>query len=377
MSLSQQISDYILAHQAEAFDLLVTLSQIPAPSHKEEKRAAFCKQWLDKQGAAGVYIDEACNVIYPIGCTDSNPIAVFSAHLDVVFPDETQLPLEIRDGRICCPGVGDDTAGLAALLMTAKYLTETGLQPSGHGILLVANSCEEGLGNLKGMRQLFADYGSRITSLVCFDSTNEYVATHCVGSSRYRLTVKTTGGHSYSNFGNENAIVQLATLIVGLNDIKVPTRGKTTFNFGVIDGGTSVNSIAQNASVLYEFRSDNREDLAEMEAHFRAALAFYEAKGVHIETELLGQRPCMGDVDPKQQQALIERAAEAVRTHYLKEPKFKPSSFDGNIPLSMGIPSVAVSCYFGGGTHTREEYVEIDSLLPGLRLVFDLILDHF
>jgi len=189
--------------------------------------------------------------------------------------------------------------------------------------------------------------------------------------------VKTTGGHSYANFGNENAIVQLSTLIVGLNDIKVPTRGKTTFNFGVIEGCTSVNCIAQNASVLYEFRSDNREDLAEMEAHFRAALAFYEAKGVHIQTELLGQRPCMGDVDPEQQQALIDRAAEAVRTHYLKEAKFKPSSFDGNIPLSMGIPSVAVSCYFGGGTHTREEYVEIDSLLPGLRLVFDLILDHF
>ena len=377
MSMSKQISDYILAHQAEAFELLTTLAKIPAPSHKEEKRATFCKQWLEDQGAVGVYIDEACNVIYPIGCTDDNPIVIFSAHLDVVFPDETPLPMEIRDGRIYCPGVGDDTAGVAALLLAAKYLTETGLQPVDCGVLLVANSCEEGLGNLKGMRQLFSDFGSRIISLVSFDASNEYIASHCVGSSRYRLTVTTKGGHSYANFGNDNAIVQLAALIVGLNDIKVPTRGKTTFNFGVIEGGTSVNSIAQEASVLYEFRSDNREDLAEMEAHFRAALAFHTTKGVQIHAELLGQRPCMGDVDPTQQQTLIQRAAEAVRTYYQVEPKFKPSSFDGNIPLSMGIPAVAVNCYFGGGTHTREEYVEIDSLLPGLRLVFDLILDHF
>ena len=120
MQLSQEILQYIEEHQKEALDLLIELAQIPAPSNHEEKRAAFCKDWLEKQGAKGVYIDEALNVIYPVGCTEDNPLVVYMAHSDVVFPDTEPLPIKIEDGKIYCPGVGDDTANAAALLTVAK-----------------------------------------------------------------------------------------------------------------------------------------------------------------------------------------------------------------------------------------------------------------
>ena len=131
MQLTQEILTYINQQQQQAFDLLVELAQIPAPSNHEEKRAAFCKTWLEKQGAQGVYVDEALNVIYPIGCTQDNPLTVYMAHSDVVFPDTEPLPLKVENGRIYCPGVGDDTANAVALLMTAKYIAQHDCRPSG------------------------------------------------------------------------------------------------------------------------------------------------------------------------------------------------------------------------------------------------------
>ena len=141
MQVSEQIRQYIEAHRQEAFDLLVELAKIPAPSNHEEKRAAFCKEWLEKQGAQGVYIDEALNVICPIGCEGSDAITVIVAHTDTVFPDTAPMPYS-DDGKIIrCPGVGDDTSSLAVLLLTAKYFCEKGIRPAG-GVLFVCNSCE-------------------------------------------------------------------------------------------------------------------------------------------------------------------------------------------------------------------------------------------
>ena len=124
MILTNEILKYIDDHKDEAFELLLTLARIPAPSHNEEKRAEFCRAWLEEQGAEGVYIDEALNVIYPVGVKDGEPLTVYMAHSDVVFPDTEPLPLEIRDGRIYCPGIGDDTANVVALLTVAKYVAE-------------------------------------------------------------------------------------------------------------------------------------------------------------------------------------------------------------------------------------------------------------
>ncbi len=377
MNLTQSILDYIENHRQEGYELLLELAQIPAPSNQEEKRAQFCKNWLEKQGAKGVYIDDALNVIYPVGCDGDKPIAVFAAHSDVVFPDTDPLPLKVEDGWIYCPGVGDDTGNVVALLMAAKYIAENSLQSSDWGILLVVNSGEEGLGNLKGARQLFADYGNRVKEFVTFDLGANRLYDRAVGSRRFRIGVKTQGGHSLNDFGRPNAIACLAEIIHSLYQVQVPEKGRTTYNVGTIAGGTSVNTIAQNAEMLYEFRSDERDSLQIMQENLNRILNDYRAKGMDISCEVVGDRPCSGEVDTAALKILSDRAAQAAKQWFGEEPVRLAASTDCNIPLSLGIPAVCIGCLHGEGEHTREERVEIASLLPGLKLCFQLVLHHF
>lgn len=377
MELTPDILSYIALHTQEAKELLLELAPIPAPSHQEHRRAEFCANWLRKQGAENVYIDDALNVIYPVGCEENNTIAVFMAHSDVVFPDTTPLPLSISNGRIYCPGVGDDTANVVALLMAAKYIAENKLQPKNHGVLLVINSCEEGLGNLKGCRKIMEDFGCRVKEFVTFDGSHKQIVNRAVGSRRYQIEIRTEGGHSYANFGNRNAIALLASLIDRLYSIEVPKIGKTTYNVGTISGGTSVNTIAQYAQMLFEFRSDEKEALNIMEQKFREILAEFSQNGIHADVTLVGDRPCSDDIDPGLEKQMNLRAAKAVKTHFCLDPDFASGSTDCNIPLSMGINALCVGCAETYGAHTREEYVEISSLKPGLGVAFELILHYF
>ena len=375
--MNHNYETWIEEHRQEHMDLLLTLAQIPAPSNSEEKRAEFILNWLHSNGGAAAYIDEALNVILPFGVTEDNSLAVFAAHSDIVFPDREPLPLRIEDGKIHCPGVGDDTASMAALLMMAKYLLETGLQPREYGILIVLDSGEEGLGNLKGIRHLFDTFGHRIREFVSFDGGECRCVNRAVGSKRYRICVETEGGHSYGAFGNRNAIAYLASLIDTLYTIKVPPIGKTTYNVGTISGGTSVNTIAQHAEMLYEFRSDEAEALAVMERHLEAALAFYRTKGITVTAELVGHRPCSAPVDRDTMDAMTARAAAATERHYGRELRFDSGSTDCNIPLSRGIAALCLGVYRGRGAHTREENIDIDSLVPGMNFLFELVLHHF
>ena len=377
MELSKEILDYIDAHRQEGYELLLELAQIPAPSNHEEKRADFCKTWLEKQGAEGVYIDTALNVIYPIGCTEDNDLVVFMAHSDVVFPDTEALPLKVEGDRIYCPGIGDDTANVAAILLTAKYIAEMKLRPKDCGMLLVINSGEEGLGNLKGSRKIMEDFGSRVREFVTLDGRTHSCVNRAVGSKRYRIEVDTEGGHSYANFGNRNAIAILASMIDQLYAIEVPPMGKTTYNVGMISGGTSVNTIAQHAGMLYEFRSDEREALSVMQAHLDGIVESFRQKGIDVTVTLVGDRPCAAPVDEEKMAAMIQRAEAAARRWYGHGITCRSGSTDCNIPLSMGIPSLSLGCYRGEGAHTREEYVEASSLHAGLRFAYDLILCHF
>ena len=374
MNLTDEILSHIENHAGEALALLMELARIPAPSNHEERRAEFCLNWLRSKGAENAYIDEALNVIYPVGDTGENDLMVFMAHSDVVFSDTAPLPLRMENGRIYCPGVGDDTANAVALLTAAEFIAREKLQPKECGVLLVINSGEEGLGNLKGSRKIMADFGHRVKEFVTFDGNASAIVTKAVGSRRYRVTVKTEGGHSYGKFGAPNAIAQLAQLIARLYEVRVPAIGKTTYNVGTVSGGTSVNTIAQSAEMLYEFRSDEREGLAFMQAQFEEIVEDFRASGVQIEVEVVGDRPCGLEVDNS---ALARRAALAVEKHYGLSPAFTSGSTDCNVPLSMGIPAICPGCVMGAGAHTREEYIEIDSLLPGLKVAFELIAHHF
>ncbi len=372
--LSELAAAFIETHREEALELLKTIAQIPAPSNREERRMEFCRHWLEEMGAQGVFTDEALNVIYPYGVTENGPVVVFMAHMDVVFPDLTPLPWKEEGGRLCCPGVGDDTANLVNILMAAKFVTENGLKPKGAGILFVCNSGEEGLGNLKGSRKICETYGSRIQAFYSFDGRMDEVISRAVGSHRFLVTARTEGGHSYGNFGRENAIQMLAKVIGDIYAIQVPKEGKTTYNVGTISGGTSVNTIAQEAHMLCEFRSDNKEGLAFMEKQFRA---IFDRPG--IEVQLVGERPCE-NLSPEaeaQREALICQAEARMERITGKRSKREPGSTDCNIPLSLGIPAVCFGTYYGDGAHTREEYVEKDSLELGYQVAFDTVLSYF
>ena len=365
--LSNLDSAWIDAHLQEAESLLKTLGKIPAPSHHEEKRAEFILNWLIRQGAKDVSIDSAKNVVLKIGACDQGPVCAVMAHTDVVFSDTDTLPMREEDGRLYAPGIGDDTANLVALLMAAKYILEKNLAPE-CGLLIAANACEEGLGNLKGVKQILSDYEGRIRELISLDCGIGTVVNNAVGSMRTKITVKAEGGHSYSDFGNTNAIVQMAALITRLYEKTPPTGAKTTYNAGVIEGGSTVNSIAGECSLLYEYRSESRECMQEMDKYLTDVIGEFRNKGVHIETELLGLRPCTGDVDYDKQAALTDRADALIKSITGKSARITASSTDANASLAIGIPSVTIGAIVGGGAHTRGEWVSLSSLENALKV---------
>ena len=374
--LNEEQQTYVHEHLQENIDLLQTLGKIPAPSHQEDKRAAFVKTWLEAAGAENVYIDEAKNVIYPVNCEGSSPITVIMAHMDIVFPDLETLPLRVEDGKMFAPGIGDDTANLVQLLMSIKYVLSRKLTPS-CGVLFVANSCEEGLGNLKGSRAVMEAYGDRITEFISFDGYTGYVTNNAVGSHRYAVTVKTEGGHSYGNFGNANAIYYLSSMIQTLYGKRVPTSAKTTYNVGTITGGTTVNSIAQQASMLYEFRSESHDCLQEMEAFFQSVLDTYRKMGIDVEVEVKGVRPCSQGVDAQALAQLTQRNKAVVEAFTGESCQVGANSTDSNIPLSMGIPANTIGVIRGNQAHTREEWVYLDSVEEGFKIALAVVLHYF
>jgi len=371
--LSKTELDYIVATEAELFSLISDLCRIPALSHKEHMRAEFCRDWLFRAGFVDVYIDGALNVVAPLGDT-SGEVSVFMAHMDTVFPDETELPQRIEGDLFYAPSAGDDTANLAVLLLCARYALKK--KPKS-GLLFVCNSCEEGLGNLKGCKQLMADYTGRIGEVISFDGYLGGGANRAVGSHRYRVTVNTEGGHSYGAFGNRNAIHVLAVMISGIYAQKPPEGGKTTYNVGSIEGGTSVNSIAEQASMLFEYRSDSAEGLEEMKRVFFAAVELARSGGAEVSVELLGERPGTGELDLYRQSALENRYITKHTTLTGSVPHLAAGSTDCNIPLSLGIPALCVGAVTGGGAHTYGEWIELSSLKTGMELALAMILDKF
>lgn len=359
----------------ELINLHRELCLIPAPSYFEDERANYILKYLHSCGVDNAYIDEAKNVICTMG-EESDKIIAFMAHTDTVFPMETPLNY-IDDGeKIHCPGVGDDTASLAVMLVCIKYMMEQGIVPE-RKLMFVANSCEEGLGNLKGCRKIFEAFGDKIEYLYSFDSLPRSVTVKSVGSHRYKVTAKTEGGHSFDAFGNRNAIAVLADIIHEIYKIEVPKIGDsiTTYNVGTIEGGTSVNTIAQSASMLCEYRSDHVDCLKIMEETFAEIFAKVKETCPRLNVELVGDRPCMSnDIDTEGMQKIAQRAMSIQTKHFGVEVRGTADSTDCNIPHSIGIPAVALGVYDGGGTHTVEEWLIKESFKPGLRITLELIL---
>ena len=363
--MTEKIKNYIAENRELLYTTLKELCLIPAPSGFEEERAEYCKNWLQSVGAKGVYIDEAQNVIFPVNCEGSSEITVFAAHTDTVFPDREPMPYLDDGEKIFCPAAADDTASVVALLLTSKFFIEEEITPE-KGIMFVLNSCEEGLGNLKGARRLFEDFSGRIAAFVTLDSVFGLVIDKAVGSHRYEVTVSTEGGHSFNKFGNKNAIAELSKIVTEIYSIAVPEKegAKTTYNVGTIEGGTSVNTIAQSAKMLCEYRSDDRECLEFMEGEFKKIFA-RAAERCEVSVEMVGNRPC-SSTDPERVNALAARLIPIIEEASGEKVERVSGSTDCNIPLSLGVPALCIGTDIHDKTHTREEWVDKKSLLTGL-----------
>ncbi len=375
-ALPEEILQFIKENYDAYLDLTLTMAKIPAPSNHEEKRAAFCKEVLEGYGCRGVVLDQALNVYYPYCCENAGEIHVISAHTDVVFEDTGELPLRCEGDLVYCPGIGDDTANATLVMMLAKYLAEK--QPKTRcGILLSLVSGEEGLGNLKGVRKLMETYGKKVKSFVSFDTTFGGVVSDAVGSTRYSITVREQGGHSYGDFGRKNAIVGLCRILDELTKIQLPLKAgtKTTYNVGKISGGISVNTIAPEATALYEYRSDCRESLSYMREEFEKVIAAAKENCTELKVEIVGERPCSA-VEAGLQAKLVADMKAIHALYGEKEAEERHSSTDCNIPLSLGIPAATIGTHVASGAHTRGEMLDLRGCERALQVAFSVLNLH-
>lgn len=375
---------------AELKELVKRMTQIGAPTGQEQKRAAYVLQYLQQAGAHPVQ-DEAGNILVEISGEASaidqtdgigkktKDTTLVVAHLDTVFQDLNPEVSETKE-ILKAPGVGDDTANVAILMYYIKNVIRTKRKFSDR-VLFAFDVGEEGLGNLKGIRQIVHDHGDRIRQVIGLDLTYRSVCCKAVGSKRYRVHITTCGGHSFNAFGNTNAIERAAAIVTKIYNIdtaqaknKMGNPCKMTYNVGMINGGTSVNAIAQECDLMVEVRADDSFAMEQMDHHlqeiFRKAGEYEQTT---ITWKLIGDRPSMGAVDIEHQKALTELAAQIIFDETGIDAIRKSGSTDCNIPLSMGIPAVCTGGYEGEGTHTREEWIRISSLTHGYHIFSRLI----
>jgi acetylornithine deacetylase/succinyl-diaminopimelate desuccinylase-like protein len=301
------------------------------------------------------------------------PGLLIAAHLDTVFPAGTDLAVRRLDGRIYGPGLGDNSLGVAALLHLAQAMRQHDLANSGD-IWFVANVGEEGLGDLRGMRAAVDRLGQRIGAAIALEGTGPDRIVHAgLGVRRYRISVSAAGGHSWQDFGAPSAIHTLvrlaAALLAGLHP---PQEPRSSFNIGVIEGGTSVNTIAERAALLLDLRSVDPAALLDMVGQVEQIVADVRAAEptVTIQAETVGDRPA-GRIPPDHplvRMATAAYGAVGIATTY------DAASTDANIPLSRGIPAVCVGVCDGENAHRLDEYIEPTRLVAGMRALLWLAL---
>ncbi|HEU5175481.1 MAG TPA: M20/M25/M40 family metallo-hydrolase [Gemmatimonadaceae bacterium] len=344
------------------------LCEIPAPPFKEERRAAEYLRRMQALGLEHARIDKAGNAIAERPGTGGGPTVVVVGHLDTVFPESTDVRVREQEGRLHGPGIGDNCRGLAAILAVARALDSAGVRTLGR-LVFVGNVGEEGPGNLRGVRHLYdEELAGKIDYFVAVDGAGLDLVTRAVGSKRYRVTFKGPGGHSFGAFGIPNPIHALGRAIATIGDLQVPSNPRTTFNVGVIGGGTSVNSIPFEAVADVDMRSESPEALDALERQvvqaFRAALDAENARWpgaraheaqLSLVMDTIGIRPAGTQPDDA---PIVRAALDAARTLGFT-PRTSASSTDANVPLGRGLPGMSMDGGGrGSGAHSLDEWYE-------------------
>jgi acetylornithine deacetylase/succinyl-diaminopimelate desuccinylase-like protein len=347
---------------------LIALTEIPAPPFKEERRARAYLGMLGQHGLTDVERDEEGNVMGVRRGTGGRPMLAVLAHLDTVFPEGTDVKVRREGTRLIAPGIGDDTRGLALMLSviramnTAKFATRS-------DILFVGNVGEEGEGDLRGVKYLLrkGKYKDRIKQFIAIDGGEQGSITRGgVGSRRYRVAFKGPGGHSYGAFGLVNPAYAMAAAIARFSDLQVPSSPKTTFNVGVVTGGTSVNSIPSAVSMDVDIRSESCAELAKVDAAFLAIVKSAVADENRVRStregrieaapKVIGERPCG---ETSMEAPILKTTAAVVQAFGLK-PSYGISSTDSNIPMSMGIPALTIGRGGPGArSHSPDEWTDV------------------
>ncbi len=358
-------------------DLCLQVQQIAAPTDNEHARALWIEQRWQQLGLADVTLarstgengDQAgyINVYGRIPGRSAQPALLVSAHTDTVFPAATNLAIRADDkaNRIYGPSIGDNSMGVASLLLLAEILHQ--LPPPPVDIWLVANSGEEGLGDLRGMRAAVDQLQPHLGACIVIEGMGlRRVVHHALGSRRFRISVTAPGGHSWSDFGNTSAIHLLVQLAADLTKLHAPTSPRTTYNIGRITGGTSINTIAQYAALELDLRSEDSAALTAIVEQVVTVVQRYRSQawqqeGVTVQMDVIGDRPGgeIGECHP-----LVRAAFRSLKECGIgSKTDQRISSTDANIPLSRGLPAICIGITEGGNAHRTDEWIN-PTLLP-------------
>ena len=360
--------DGIKSSNSWMLDQQVSICEIPAPDFKEQARAAEFKKRLIALGYPNTRIDTAGNVIAERAGTGNGPTVMLAGHLDTVFPEGTDVKVKRDGNKFAAPGIGDDCRGLAVVLAVAKALNEGQIQTNGK-VILVGNVGEEGEGNLRGVRALLTSgYKGKIDYFISVDGLGLHVVDRAVGSKRYDVKFKGPGGHSYGAFGMPSAIHAMGRAIALISDVQVPASPKTTYTVGIVKGGTSVNSIAGDASMEVDMRSESLANLDSAEARIRRAIdAGVAAENrrwpnspakIAVKFDTIGIRP-IGAKLQTDDSPIVRTALEALRALGAEQTPTSASSTDSNLPMSLGIPAITIGGGGkGSGAHSLTETFE-------------------
>jgi tripeptide aminopeptidase len=346
-------------------DQQIRLTEIPAPSFQEEKRAEAVKTLFAAEGLA-VHTDKLGNVIGEIPGTNPKEIVLITAHLDTVFPMGTPVSVQREGQRLLGPGISDNGTGLAGLVALARAIQQNRIVPQ-RTILFAANVGEEGEGNLRGMRALIDAYRPKLHAVIVLDgSGTDHVTTKALASRRMEAVITGPGGHSWSDFGMPNPINALVRGALRFINTKVPNAPRTTLNLGQIEGGTSVNSIPHEAKLKIDLRSESEDEIVRLEIAFRECIgagvrdemdnARDRTKGrLDWKINIIGSRPGGELANDSALLAALHAADEYVGN----QSRVERSSTDANIPLSLGIEAIAIGAGGnGGGAHSLQEWYE-------------------
>lgn len=341
----------------------IAITEIPAPEFAEKERGAYLAKLLASNGL-DVRTDSVGNVIGEREGASEKDAVLVVAHLDTVFPADTPVKVKRVQGRLEAPGISDDSSGLATIVGLARAMDQANVKTQST-VVLCADVGEEGEGNLRGIRELMNTYKGRIRAVIAIDGAGtDFVTTIALGSRRLEVSVEGPGGHSWSDFGVPNPITALARGIVEFSRTSVPDDPRTTFNFGMISGGNSVNSIPTEAEVKVDLRSEDEAELSRMESELRKVfaravseeMARAPASGsLKLKVNIIGVRPAGKLAEDSPLLAAVENA-----DRYLgNRSRIERSSTDANLPLSQGIPAIAIGGGgTGGGAHSLNEWYD-------------------